>query len=164
MKKSIFRSIVVIIILLAIITCFCACSSKSYDFEGVKIPLPKGFSVERSAGVYIAYGPDYPDNTDNITFVKTIADDINNYTEEALKESYASVNIKVDSFDKFERWNIDGNPALYIEFGYTYAGIKMKLKQLNIFLEDRTVTISYTDISGEYTSAFDESIKGIQIK
>ena len=55
---------------LLMILCLAACgdggSANKYTYEGVSLALPEGFTVDENSATPIAYGPNYPDNTDNI--------------------------------------------------------------------------------------------------
>ena len=74
---------------LLMILCLAACgdggSANKYTYEGVSLALPEGFTVDENSATPIAYGPNYPDNTDNITFSYSGADSIDNYSQEVFE-------------------------------------------------------------------------------
>ncbi len=135
-----------------------------YTFEGVRIPLPDGFSVDGSSTVPIAYPPEYPEKTDNINFTKAAADDIAAYTRKEVEQAYSTAVEGFEKFKSFEKKKIDGTDAVEQTYDIQIGDIAMEITQVVLFLEDKTISVTYSSVSGEYDTAFAESVARIRIQ
>lgn len=152
---------------LLMILCLAACgdggSANKYTYEGVSLALPEGFTVDESSATPIAYGPDYPDNTDNITFSYSGADSIDNYSQEVFETYYSALLGEVTS-NSFEKVKVGGKDAIEYNYSLSVNGVEMEQTQVMVFLSDKTVTVTFTNASGEYDSAFEQAIDSISAK
>ena len=147
--------------------CLAACgdggSANKYTYEGVSLALPEGFTVDESSATPIAYGPNYPDNTDNITFSYSGADSIDNYSQEVFETYYSALLGEVTS-NSFEKVKVGGKDAIEYNYSLSVNGVEMEQTQVMVFLSDKTVTVTFTNASGEYDSAFEQAIDSISAK
>ena len=152
---------------LLMILCLAACgdggSANKYTYEGVSLALPEGFTVDESSATPIAYGPNYPDNTDNITFSYSGADSIDNYSQEVFETYYSALLGEVTS-NSFEKVKVGGKDAIEYNYSLSVNGVEMEQTQVMVFLSDKTVTVTFTNASGEYDSAFEQAIDSISAK
>ncbi len=152
---------------LLMILCLAACgdggSANKYTYEGVSLALPEGFTVDENSATPIAYGPDYPDNTDNITFSYSGADSIDNYSQEVFETYYSALLGEVTS-NSFEKVKVGGKDAIEYNYSLSVNGVEMEQTQVMVFLSDKTVTVTFTNASGEYDSAFEQAIDSISAK
>ncbi len=152
---------------LLMILCLAACgdggSANKYTYEGVSLALPEGFTVDESSATPIAYGPNYPDNTDNITFSYSGADSIDNYSQEVFETNYSALLGEVTS-NSFEKVKVGGKDAIEYNYSLSVNGVEMEQTQVMVFLSDKTVTVTFTSASGEYDSAFAQAIDSISAK
>ena len=151
---------------LLMILCLAACgggSANKYTYEGISLELPEGFTVDESSSTIIAYGPDYPDKTDNITFVYATADSADNYSQEIFESYYSAMFGSIDSHS-FDKTTISGKDAIKYSYTISMNGVEMDQTQVMVFLSDKTVSVTYTSVTGEYDSAFTKSINSISAK
>lgn len=152
---------------LLMILCLAACgdggSANKYTYEGVSLALPEGFTVDESSATPIAYGPNYPDNTDNITFSYSGADSIDDYSQEVFETYYSALLGEVTS-NSFEKVKVGGKDAIEYNYSLSVNGVEMEQTQVMVFLSDKTVTVTFTNASGEYDSAFEQAIDSISAK
>ena len=152
---------------LLMILCLAACgdggSANKYTYEGVSLALPEGFTVDESSATPIAYGPNYPDNTDNITFSYSGADSIDNYSQEVFETYYSALLGEVTS-NSVEKVKVGGKDAIEYNYSLSVNGVEMEQTQVMVFLSDKTVTVTFTNASGEYDSAFEQAIDSISAK
>ena len=152
---------------LLMILCLAACgdggSAHKYTYEGVSLALPEGFTVDENSATPIAYGPNYPDNTDNITFSYSGADSIDNYSQEVFETNYSALLGEVTS-NSFEKVKVGGKDAIEYNYSLSVNGVEMEQTQVMVFLSDKTVTVTFTSASGEYDSAFAQAIDSISAK
>ena len=133
-----------------------------YVFEGVSIVLPEGFTVV-SSGMTLAVYSDYPEHSDNISFVSVASDEFSNYTKEALESTYTALFGSIENFT-YEAKNEDGYDLVTVTFDVTYNGVPMHEKSCSYFFSGKSVTISFTSVSGEFDEAFEQSLQSIQIE
>lgn len=138
-----------------------AADDGKYVFEGVSIVLPEGFSVV-SSGMTLAVYSDYPEHSDNISFVSAASDEFSNYTKETLESTYTTLFGSIENFT-YEAKNEDGYDLVTVAFDVTYNGVPMHEKSCTYFFSGKSVTISFTSVSGEFDDAFDQAQKSIQI-
>lgn len=137
----------------------------AYVYGGLSIVLPEGFTVDETTSTIMAYAPDYPARTDNISFTHAGADDISNYTQDVFEQMYAS--LFGDGFGeskKFEKTKIDGVDAVVYSYTMSVNGVDMEQTQVIVFMADKTTTITFTSVSGDYDDAFSTSINSIKIQ
>lgn len=133
-----------------------------YVFEGVSIVLPEGFTVV-SSGMTLAVYSDYPEHSDNISFVSVASDEFSNYTKETLESTYTTLFGSIENFT-YEAKNEDGYDLVTVTFDVTYNGVPMHEKSCSYFFSGKSVTISFTSVSGEFDEAFEQSLQSIQIE
>ena len=133
-----------------------------YVFEGVSIVLPEGFTVV-SSGMTLAVYSDYPEHSDNISFVSVASDEFSNYTKETLESTYTALFGSIENFT-YEAKNEDGYNLVTVTFDVTYNGVPMHEKSCSYFFSGKSVTISFTSVSGEFDEAFEQSLQSIQIE
>lgn len=133
-----------------------------YVFEGVSIVLPEGFTVV-SSGMTLAVYSDYPEHSDNISFVSVASDEFSNYTKETLESTYTALFGSIENFT-YEAKNEDGYDLVTVTFDVTYNGVPMHEKSCSYFFSGKSVTISFTSVSGEFDEAFEQSLQSIQIE
>lgn len=150
---------------LLLLLCLAACggSANKYTFEGVSLELPEGFTVDDSSATPIAYGPEYPDNTDNIAFTFSGADSASNYSQEIFEATYSALFGDIES-NSFEAVKISGKDAIKYSYSLSLNGVAMDQTQVMIFLPDKTVFVTFTSSSGDYDSAFAKCINSISAK
>ena len=119
--------------------------------------------MDESSATPIAYGPNYPDNTDNITFSYSGADSIDNYSQEVFETYYSALLGEVTS-NSFEKVKVGGKDAIEYNYSLSVNGVEMEQTQVMVFLSDKTVTVTFTNASGEYDSAFEQAIDSISAK
>lgn len=133
-----------------------------YVFEGVSIVLPEGFTVV-SSGMTLAVYSDYPEHSDNISFASVASDEFSNYTKETLESTYTALFGSIENF-AYEAKNEDGYNLVTVTFDVTYNGVPMHEKSCSYFFSGKSVTISFTSVSGEFDEAFEQSLQSIQIE
>ena len=135
---------------------------ETYEFEGISIELPATFHMDDSQGVTIAVPSNYPTETDNITFTKTNADNIDAYDVGAIDVAYTSAIEGYNGITDFEKREIAGTDAIYLTFLANVTNIDMHITQVLLFFEDRTIAVTFTDVTGNYTDAFTRSLESIK--
>ena len=132
-----------------------------FSYHGVSVHLPEGFYIQEGSYTQ-AFPPDYPQHSDNITFVYGPAEDINVYTEEYLQQLLQTV---YDSYQvsNFSKMTIDGVPAIGYTGQVVYQGVEIYQINVQLFFKDKSVSISYSVVSQDYADAFLASLKSIKV-
>lgn len=166
------KKVLTVVLILVIIASLSACansresspeSKNTYEFEGVIVTIPDDFSVVEDGTTTIARPDSYPDKTDNINFAKAGKDSADNYDKKSLEENYKSVLSGFTGISRFERKSIDGNDSIVITYGVKYEEFQMIQSSVFIFLEDKSVIITYASVSGSYDDEFESSIENIAV-
>lgn len=148
------------------VLCLAACgggSSDKYEYQGVLLSLPEGFTVDDSSATLVAYPKEYPEKTDNIVFTYSGADAASGYSQEILDAYYSTLMEDFQS-GSFQKTTINGKDAIQYSYGMSMQGVPMEQTQVMVFLSDKTVIITFTSVSGDYDSAFSSAIKSIEVK
>ena len=132
-------------------------------FEHISMYIPDGFTEGEIMGVTIFYCPDYPTHTDNITITETVADDIDNYTEDALNAACEATIAGFQGINSLERTKIDGVDAIELSYGVNTAGVQMTGTQVIVFGDDFTSAVTFTSTSGDYDTEFQKCIDYISV-
>ena len=111
----------------------------------------------------LAVYSDYPEHSDNISFVSVASDEFSNYTKETLESTYTALFGSIENFT-YEAKNEDGYDLVTVTFDVTYNGVPMHEKSCSYFFSGKSVTISFTSVSGEFDEAFEKSLQSIQIE
>ena len=116
------------------------------------------------SGVKAAISKNYPLVTDNITFVKSDRDNIDNYSKETFENYYKNAVSGFKGIDSFERIEIDGVPSIRLEFKMTMSGVNMSQTQIMIFYKKASYVVTFTVLNSQYHEIFEEVIKSIKVK
>ena len=148
------------------VLCLAACggsASDKYEYQGVLLSLPEGFTVDDSSSNLVACPPEYPEKTDNIVFAYSGADAADSYTQEILDAYYSTL---MDDFQSksFQKTTIGGKDVIKYSYDMSMNGVAMEQTQVMVFFSDKTVIISFTSVSGDYDSAFSDAINSIEVK
>ena len=135
----------------------------SQEFDNISMYIPEDFTSDETMGVTIFYSPDYPTPTANITITETVADDIDNYTEDALNAAYEATIAGFQGINSLERTKIDGVDTIELSYGVNTAGVQMTGTQIMLFGDDFTSVVTFTSISGEYDTEFQRCIDSISV-
>lgn len=135
---------------------------ENFEFEGISVTLPVGFHMDDTQSITMAVSDNYPTETDNITFNKTNADNIDAYDAGAIDVAYTSAIEGYGGITDFEKTQIAGTDAIVMKFLANVTNVDMHITQALLFYEDRTVVVTFTDITGNYTDAFAKSLESIQ--
>ncbi len=138
-------------------------AGEEYTYDHITLTLPEGFTVDESSAIPIAYGPDYPNKTDNITFSKSAADDINNYTKSVIEAQYKQLLQGFEEIDSFDKIKIDGKDAIEIEYEMSVNGIDIDQTQYYIFGDTFIDIVTFTDVTDTYDDAFEDCANSITV-
>ncbi len=137
-------------------------TSKEYVCGNVKIDIPQNFNEQSLNGTSIIYTDSYPTCTDNIVVTyAAVKDNIDRYTKEDFesiyKQSYESQNIQANfEITQYEKIKLNGQDVIYCEISCEANGVKMIQKQYNMFLENATASLTFTMVTDQYASIFNE--------
>lgn len=137
--------------------------AETYTIEGVSVPLPIDFSVDESASPVAAYHKDYPSVGDNINFIFSASETINSYTKENINKTYEDYFDNFSGVEEYEKYQINGNDVVKFSYTIKIQDAAMSQTQVICAIEKGVIAVTYTNISGDYAEAFEESIKGIVI-
>ena len=138
-------------------------AGNEYVVNGVHIPLPDGFEVSEENGVKIAVPAEYPEVSDNITFVTSSAGKIDDYGRDFIENYYSTLFNGFGGLDYYDQIEIDGRDALLLEYSVAQDEVDAIQTQLWIFLDASTECVTYTQVQGVYCDDFVDSIEGIYI-
>lgn len=165
--KKIVATVLIFLLAIGLVSCGNDTNNpdgkNTYEFEGVIVTMPDDFSVVEDGTTTIARPDSYPDKTDNINFAKAGKDSADNYDKKSLEENYKSVLSGFTGISRFERKSIDGNDSIVITYGVKYDEFQMIQSSVFIFLEDKSVIITYASVSGSYDDEFESSIENIAV-
>ncbi len=136
---------------------------EEYTYDHIKLVLPEGFTVDDNSSVPIAYGPNYPTETDNITFSKSGADNIDNYSKDVIETQYKQLINGFEEIDDFKKIKIDGKDTIKISYDISMSGVDMEQTQYFIFGDSFTNIVTFTDVTGNYDDAFEDCVKTITV-
>lgn len=139
--------------------------SNTYVFEGVSIVLPEGFAPSSAQGVTLAVYKDYPEHSDNISFVAA-NDTYETYTREFLEQSFKQTfeDIKGFTYSNSDEIETDGYKYVTVDFDVTYNNVDMHETSRTFFFGGKSVTITFTSVSHEFDDAFNTALQSIQIE
>ena len=144
-----------------------SCSKKTednaerYEFFGMSVVLPDGFSATERAGIKMAVYKDYPAHSDNITFAES-GDTLADYTQESVRAQYEALFGNIENY-KYEQKKIAGTDAVVVEFGLSYYGVNIHETVYSYFLSGRTVSVTFASVTGEFDQAFQKAAESIKI-
>ncbi len=131
----------------------------AYDYYGLSIPIPAGFTQKANGDMVMLVPEDYPAHTDNITLIVG-NDNYDAITADAMKSALESAGDVSDfQFTKDTINFTDGTSLPYIEMFYTYKINNVEMFQINftVYYEDRSVTAVYTMVSEDYFELLEAS-------
>ncbi len=135
----------------------------TYEYEGVTVCLPEEFKVDESGSSIIARPDSYPDKTDNIAFSKAGKDSAANYSKKSIEKNYKSIMSGFTGISRYEKSNLHGNDVIIITYGVKYDDAQMIQTQALVFLEEKSVVITYTSVSGSYDDEFEFSVDNLAL-
>ena len=159
-----FLSLSIVFVLLLTLTSCKLFGGGKEKFGNLRFELPEGFEMTEQSGVKVAISENYPLVTDNITFVKSGKDSIDNYSKEIFNNYYKNTVAGFKGIDSFERIEIDGVPSIRLEFRMTMSGVNMSQTQIMIFYRKASYVVTFTVLNSQYHDIFDEVIKSIKVK
>ncbi|MBR5746590.1 MAG: hypothetical protein IKX92_04965 [Clostridia bacterium] len=133
-----------------------------YDYEGISVLLPEGFTVSISQGVYMATPADYPTHTDNITLSAAEGATIDMYTESTMRPTLEQMLGELNNFtlQKSKKGGVD---YVIMSYSFNLNGVSMKQVMYTFFYTGKAVTVTYTSTSGLYDGEFDLSGENIRV-
>ena len=142
-------------------------TENAFVFHDISIVLPEGFTLQENSGYTIAFPPDYPAHTDNITFTY----DPNGVaaaravTEESLKANLSQSlggDVTINEFET-ETDEIDGHECIAISYSMEYSGTTMFQIQYFIIVDDAVNGVAFTIVTADYLEAFESSSDSIRV-
>ena len=98
----------------------------AYDYEGVLIQLPEGFTEsDRSTDtITIFQSPNYPSETDNINFTNT-NESISTYTEANINKTMETLFDGYEGCEDYKQYKIDGCDAVSYHHTITVSDVAL---------------------------------------
>ena len=137
-------------------------SGNWYDYEGISVLLPDGFTITSTQGVYMAIPADYPTHSDNITFSAASGASIDIYTEENMLPTLQQMLGDVQNF-KMQISKKDGVDYAKLTYDFNLGGVSMSQIVYSFVFSGKAVTVTYTSTTGAYDSAFAFSGENIRV-
>ncbi len=143
-------------------------NGKAVEFGGISIVLPADYQETEIQGIKTYYTDKYPQIGDNINFVETnekitLADCSKALFEYSYEQAFSSMGAQFE-ITNYEQIKIDGSDSVKVETNVNLNGTSMKQIQYTILLKNSYVTITFTDVSGEYTKEFNDIATTIEVK
>lgn len=138
-------------------------SEDYYTYDHISIKLPEDFKIIESSGTPVAVHSDYPARTDNITFNKSGADSIDNYTQDTFDTYYENLFKAFEGSNGFEKTTIDGYDTILYSYNMSINGVDQSGVQVMIFGDTFTDFITFTSVSGDFDDAFADAADSITI-
>lgn len=140
---------------------------KEFSFHGVVMDIPADFKNATNDTNPMLVPATYPYPSDNVTFVAG-HDKVKDYTEEGVKAQLeaafsASLGVEVEDYE-YEKNQVAGVDYVIITYDFTYQDVLMYQCGITFFFEDESVSITFTDVSGEYEDAFNDMIASIRFE
>ncbi len=136
-------------------------NSTKYTYEGINFFFPEGYTKQETGSTVLVCNPEYPTYGDNITLTKTGKDSINNQLESVYESQYEKTFSSFSGFSTFEKTKLKGVDTLVLKYSFAYNSISMKQTQYVIFLDDASVIVTLTDVSGNYNQEFEHIINTV---
>ncbi|MBQ7670075.1 MAG: hypothetical protein IJS45_05080 [Clostridia bacterium] len=135
---------------------------KLFEFKGVSLYLPKGFTVEKDNTKATATPGDYPTHADNIYFAVT-ADDYDFFTEENLIAAFSEY-YEVSELD-LEKGEINGVKYAIADY-FLDISDDYYIYQINCnyFFDHYSVNVTFTLVSDDYYDVMIESFYSIEVE
>ena len=140
-------------------------SGVKYSYNGITVTLPQTYMIDESASpVVLAYPPTYPTSADSIDFTYNEgAQSASFYSSETLDAYFEGLFEGYSGLTEFTIGDIDGTETLTFGYSFTSDGATVTRTQVDIFLENGTVVLSFSDASGKCASDFADIIASIKI-
>ena len=143
-------------------------NGKTVKFGGISIVLPDDYQETEIQGIKTYYTDKYPQVGDNINFVATnqkmtLADCSKAMYQYSYEQAFGSMDAQFE-ITNYEQIKIDGSDSVKVETNINLNGTSMKQTQYTILLDSSYVTITFTDVSGEYTKEFKDIATTIEVE
>lgn len=137
-------------------------SGNKFTYRGITLVLPKGYATSENSGIVIVYTDKYPTDTDNITLTFSGKDSINNQQKSVYEAYYSQILESFSGLSIFEKTKTNGIDTLIMKYTSTTSGITMTQTQYVYFLDNETIVITLTDVTGKHNQEFAQIINNIQ--
>jgi len=136
----------------------------TFVYEGVTIDLPAGYYIQSDSDNVITTVPeDYPYVNQNVTFTMSEGKSAH-ITEEDINSMYEGMFDNFSGCKEFNEYTIDGYDAQYFSYDLEMSGIKLEMSQLAIYLDDKSVIITFTSEESEDFSVLKKAADSVRIE
>ena len=133
-----------------------------FTFSGISMILPEGFEVSNAPDAVMAYAKDGPERGDVINFVRGDAIDASIYTKELMDESLKQNLSGYTGMKRYESGTVGDTDSILMGYDIATDGITFHITQVLLFYPDRSLSLTFNDVSGKYAQDFEKSIKSIK--
>ena len=133
-----------------------------FTFSGISLILPDGFEVSNEANAVMAYAKEGPDVGDVVNFIRGEAIDASAYSKELLDATLSQSVPGYGGMKRYETGQAAGADKVLMGYDVDRGGTVFHITQVMLFFADRSLALTYTDVSGKYAKDFEKSIESIR--
>ena len=137
----------------------------TYEFEGIVAAIPNDFYVVEDSSPVTAYSDADNDSglIDSVSFTLAGVDSLSNYDKDKITNLYSSNFSGFTGISRYETSKVGDNDIIIVTYGLQYEEFKTIQSQAWIFLDDKSIIITYTSMTGTYDEDFEFSIQNIAL-